>query len=111
MFLATVRRDLGDLGVLGDLEDLNLDPHLHSDVEPRNIEGLEHDLGRVLSVLRCVEWRLRLRERRRRPSAQTLRNESVTSRVGFHTQGDREQRCDGAVPAGSSGPPARLSGI
>lgn len=34
--------------------------HLHSDVQPRYVEGLEHDLRCVLSVLWCVERRLRL---------------------------------------------------
>lgn len=63
--------------------------HLHGDVEPRNVEGLEHDLGRVLSVLRCVERRLRLPERDRRPSVSTqtiLDSYSVTNSGGFsHT--------------------------
>lgn len=37
-----------------------MEPDLHSDVEPRYVEGLEHDLGSVLSVFWCVQWRLRL---------------------------------------------------
>ena len=32
--------------------------HLHSDVQSRYVEGLEHDLGRVLSVFWCVQRRL-----------------------------------------------------
>lgn len=38
--------------------ELPLQMHLHGDVESWHIEGLEHDLGGVLSVLWCVEWRL-----------------------------------------------------
>lgn len=36
-------------------------PHLHGDVEPRHIKGLEHDLGCVLSVFWCVQRRLCLK--------------------------------------------------
>ena len=36
--------------------------HLHCNVETRNVETLKHDLGRVLSVLWCVEWRLSQQE-------------------------------------------------
>lgn len=35
--------------------------HLHCDIESRYVEGLEHDLSQVLSVLWSVEWRLGLR--------------------------------------------------
>ncbi len=35
---------------------------LHRDVQPGDVEGLEHDLGRVLAVLRRVEWGLRQKE-------------------------------------------------
>lgn len=31
---------------------------LHGDIQPRHVERLEHDLSRVLAVLRRVEWRL-----------------------------------------------------
>lgn len=31
---------------------------LDRNVQPRNVESLEHDLGEVLAVLRGVEWRL-----------------------------------------------------
>ena len=36
--------------------------NLYSDVEARDVEGLKHNLSRVLSVLWCVEWRLREEE-------------------------------------------------
>ena len=32
--------------------------YLHCDVESGDVEALEHDLGRVLAVLRRVQWRL-----------------------------------------------------
>ena len=32
--------------------------HLYSDIETGHVETLKHNLGGVLSVLRCVEWRL-----------------------------------------------------
>ena len=35
--------------------------YLHCDVESRDVKGLEHDLCRVLSVLRGVQGRLRLK--------------------------------------------------
>ena len=36
--------------------------HLYGNVKAWDVEGLEHDLSRVLSVLRGVERRLRLRD-------------------------------------------------
>lgn len=97
--------------------------HLHSDVEPRNIEGLKHDLGRVLSVLRCVQWRLRLggKDTGSHQHSHTL-NYSEANDGGFYTQVNQEQRFpesnnlkgsqlrEGLIPGGSSGPPARPEG-
>lgn len=76
--------------------------HLHSDVEPRDIKGLEHDLGCVLSVFWCVQRRLCLKNTQKQISshAELLnipfpRGEEVTLRLS---------------PGGSSGPQVRPSG-
>lgn len=57
--------------------------YLHSDVEPRDVEGLEHDLGRVLSIFRCVQRRLCLKKIKK--INKKINNTNTNLHLSFHT--------------------------